>query len=295
MNVDWPKTGNYVVAVSGGIDSMALLHMLQARPGLKLTVAHFDHGIRDDSQEDRQLVQAAAENYGLPFAYHEGRLGAAAGEANARQARYRFLRQIQQDSGAAAIITAHHRDDLIETAILNMLRGTGRKGFTALSSREGMIRPLLKTTKKELIDYAKLHNLHWREDPTNQDIKYLRNYIRHRLLPKFSDADTVKLLTIVSKLAVLNRQLDDMLVNQLHQQSKAGQIDKYWFNNLPHQVAREVLAAWLRAYKVSFDTRTLERLVVAAKTASPGKMFPIIKEVNMNVTTRRLALVHKER
>src|SRR5689334_6585659 len=123
MNVDWPKPGHYVVAVSGGVDSMALLHMLNSRPDLKLTVAHFDHGIRDDSAQDLLLVEKVAKSYGRPFVFKAGRLGPDASEAGARTARYRFLRQVLRDCGAKAIITGHHQDDLLETAILNMLRG----------------------------------------------------------------------------------------------------------------------------------------------------------------------------
>src|SRR4051794_19867846 len=125
MDVVLPKPGSYVVAVSGGVDSMALLHYLQTRPGIKLTVAHFDHGIRDDSPEDRKLAQEVAKSYKLPFVYHEGRLGGEASEATARAARYDFLNKVRRSSQAQAIITAHHQDDLLETAILNMLRGTG--------------------------------------------------------------------------------------------------------------------------------------------------------------------------
>ena len=148
------EPGKYVVAVSGGVDSVALLHLLLEanderrtmndedspssvlRPPFRFVVAHFDHGIRKDSAEDRKLVQAMAQKIrGLPFVYDEGRLGPRASEATARLARYTFLRRVLQASGARAIVTAHHQDDLLETAIINLLRGTGRKGLTALGSR----------------------------------------------------------------------------------------------------------------------------------------------------------------
>src|ERR1700722_11814819 len=97
MNVVLPKPGSYVVAVSGGGDSMALLDMLQRRAmaegGWKLIMAHFGHGIRGDSGEDRKLVQAVAQSHGLPFVYKNVELGSGASEATARQARYDFLRQ----------------------------------------------------------------------------------------------------------------------------------------------------------------------------------------------------------
>src|SRR5665213_1651974 len=112
MNVVLPKPGSYVVAVSGGVDSMALLNVLKGESrrggGWKLVVAHLDHGIRPESAEDRRLVQATARDYKLPFVYHEGRLGAGASEAAAREARYSFLRSVQKASDAVAIVTAHH-------------------------------------------------------------------------------------------------------------------------------------------------------------------------------------------
>src|SRR5690348_2939142 len=126
MNVLLPKPGNYVVAVSGGVDSVVLLDILSKQPGLKLTIAHFDHGIRNDSYKDRQFVEGLAKKYQLLFVYKEGSLGKAS-EAKAREARYEFLRKAQKDSGSQAIITAHHQDDLLETAILNMLRDSSRK------------------------------------------------------------------------------------------------------------------------------------------------------------------------
>src|SRR5690606_5271626 len=103
------RPGKYVVAVSGGVDSMVLLDLLRQKPKLELIVAHFDHGIRPDSAEDRKLVQRVAKHYDLPFVYAEGKLGPKASEALAREARYAFLRRVQAEQGAEAIITAHHQ------------------------------------------------------------------------------------------------------------------------------------------------------------------------------------------
>src|SRR5665213_3388961 len=218
MDVILPKPGCYVVAVSGGVDSMAMLHMLQEQSrqesGWKLVVAHLDHGIRMDSADDRRLVQSTARKYGLPFVYHEGRLGAGAGEAEARAARYDFLRGAQTASGARAIITAHHQDDLLETAIINILRGSGRKGLTALSDRPGLARPLLRVPKSELVAYAQANGLQWLEDSTNQNEAYLRNYVRRRLLPRFQDSDRARLRQIITDLSHTNYELDNLLANQ---------------------------------------------------------------------------------
>ena len=285
-----------MIAVSGGVDSMALLDLLQGKAGLRLVVAHLDHGIREDSMEDRRLVHETARRYGLPFVYQEARLGAGASEAEARTVRYRFLRQTARASGARAIITAHHQDDLLETAIINLLRGTGRKGLTSLSSRHDMERPLLGVAKRDLQTYARDQGLVWREDSTNNDDVYLRNYVRHQLLPRFDDRTRDEFVSILTNLTITNRAVDDALTSQLHSQSQAGCLDRRWFNSLPHAVAREVLAAWLRAHEVrGFDRRTLERLVVAAKVAAPGRSFPVLAGSSLRVSSDSLALTGAER
>lgn len=278
---------------------LSLLHHKSLQSGdssWRLTVAHFDHGIRPDSAADRQLVQAAARRYSLPFVYDEGRLGPGTSEAVARQARYAFLRRVRSASAARSIITAHHQDDLLETAILNMIRGTGRKGLTALSSRPGIARPLLSIPKAELVAYAQAHGLEWREDSTNQDPTYLRNHIRHNLLPRFAASDREKLWSIITRLQEVNGQLDELLVNQLHMQSVAGTIDRQWFNQLPHALAREVMATWLRAHdERHFDSKMLERLVVQAKIASPGQRFSLSKDHLLRIGHTFLALDKSER
>lgn len=298
MNVLMPTPGSYVIAVSGGVDSVALLHRLRTRtePALRLVVAHFDHGIRDDSEDDRWLVQGLAETYGLPFVYDRGRLGAGTSEATAREARYNFLRRVQRASNARAIITAHHQDDVLETAIINLIRGTGRKGLTALSSRHDLERPLLDIPKQDIIAYAKDQGLVWFEDSTNQNLDYLRNYVRHRIVPRFDVNSRQQLLSIINDSRQINHEIDTLLVNHLHGQSAGGRLDRSAFNQLPHSVAREVMAAWLRAHGVTnFDSRTLERLVVAAKTAPAGQQFDVLQGVRLQVLADHLALEHPER
>ncbi len=301
MDVQLPA-GTYVVAVSGGVDSVALLHVLQMQRlatvpnALHLFVAHFNHGIREDANEDRKLVEAMAKSYGLPFVYEESQLGARASEALARERRYVFLRAVQKAAHAQAIVTAHHQDDLIETAIINLLRGTGRKGMTSLQSRSGIERPLLGISKQAIQDYANAQNLKWREDSTNSDDRYLRNYIRHHVVTRIRGADRERLLAIISNLQHVNAELDTLLDNQLHIQSVSGMIDRQWFNQLPHSVAREVMASWLRSHgETSFNRKTLEHLVVAAKVARAHSGYSVSKAHQLRVQREVLALSVLER
>lgn len=288
--------GKYVVAVSGGVDSMALLHLLRNQPGIILTVAHLDHGIREDSSEDRKLVQTVARQYGLPFVFHEARLGAGASEATARKVRYDFLHKVRRSSGANALITAHHQDDVLETAIINLIRGTGRKGLTSLGSRHDVVRPLLRHPKTALLAYAREHGLNWREDSTNQNTHYLRNYIRVHIVPRLDEAARQRLLTLTGRLREINREIDTSLVNYLHVQDKEAQLNRRQFNQLPHALARETMAAWLRANGLSgFDRRLLERLVIAAKVSPAGKQFDVLQGCRLAVGVANLALLPRER
>jgi tRNA(Ile)-lysidine synthase len=296
MDVVLPKPGRYVVAVSGGVDSVVLLDILHKQPDLDLIVAHFDHGIREDSAEDRKFVHELAHTHGLNFAYAEGQLGAKASEALAREHRYVFLRSVQKNNKAAAIITAHHLDDVLETAILNMLRGTGRKGLTSLQDRADIKRPLLKVPKSEIVDYATKHRLEWHEDPTNSNTDYLRNYVRHKILPRFKVSGRSELVSILTNSEVTNRELDGLLAQILQAQNGQNRLDRQSFNNLPHEVARELMAAWLRQNKAGgFDRKGLERLVVAAKTAQPQRRHDVSQGVSMVVHKDYLALAKPER
>jgi tRNA(Ile)-lysidine synthetase-like protein len=288
--------GKYVLAVSGGVDSVSLLHALKDMPGVELTVAHYDHGIRADSGKDRKFVQGLAEKYGLPFVYEEGALGPDAGEARAREARYGFLERVRRERGARAIVTAHHRDDVLETAVINLLRGSGRKGLTALASRDGLERPLLDVPKSQVKTYAREHGLEWRDDPTNQDTGYLRNYVRHELLPRLDEEGRGRLREIIGGLKVTNAELDRLLARQLAARLAEDRLDRSWFIGLPHDVSREVMAAWLRSHGVrDFDSKGLERLVAAAKTAAPGRTFDVVNGAVMKVGTGHLALDAPER
>lgn len=284
-------SGTYVLAVSGGVDSMVLLDLLArhaeqrnavAQPStlnsqpLRFVVAHFDHGIRPDSEEDRKLVQNNAKKHGLPFVFEVANLGSGASEAKAREARYEFLERVRQASGAKAIITAHHQDDLLETAIINLLRGSGRRGLTSLKSTDKLLRPLLGHSKERIKDYAAAHSIAWREDSTNTDTKYIRNYVRHKILSKFSDGQKAQLLILLEKLAEINQELDGHITGLLHVQPAMSQLDRLWFVKLPHDIAREVVRTWLGRHGANNITKkTIERVIVSIKTGKIGQQVDI--------------------
>ena len=133
-----------VLAISGGVDSMVMLDMVCRRfPAGEIIVAHFDHGIRANSELDMEFVREMAAEYGVEFRSCRAELGAGASEAEAREKRYEFLMKVAAETGGE-VWTAHHLDDLVETVTINFLRGTGWRGLTGLD-RAGVRRPFLET------------------------------------------------------------------------------------------------------------------------------------------------------
>lgn len=290
------QPGKYVVAVSGGVDSVSLLHALTRQPALELVVAHFDHGIRPDSAADQRFVAELARRYKLPYMYDTAALGAGASEATAREHRYRFLRQARRQTGAQAIVTAHHQDDLLETAILNLLRGTGPLGLTALAETDELRRPLLAVPKPEIIKYARRQGLEWREDSTNQDEHYRRNYVRRHFMPRLSAADRLSLLNLIGQTQKINSDINGLVAKLLDQNGNDGRLDRRWFNALPHDVSKEVLASWLRQHELAdFDRPTIERLTVKAKVSPAGKLLEVRRRQRISVGRQHLALKGAER
>ena len=150
----------YVVAVSGGVDSMVLLDIMTRKAkfdGDELIVAHFDHGIRDNSADDARFVQAVSEQYKVKYLSKREVLGPNASENTARTQRYAFLRQVARENDAL-LMTAHHRDDLVETIAINLHRGTGWRGVAVLAA-DDIARPLLSYSKQKIYDYAMVHKL----------------------------------------------------------------------------------------------------------------------------------------
>jgi tRNA(Ile)-lysidine synthetase-like protein len=279
LKVNLPE-GKYVLAVSGGVDSVVLLDLLSniqhPTSNIQLIIAHFDHGIRKDSQKDAKLVENFAKKYKLPFEIKNGKLGKDVSEAEAREKRYAFLHEVKSKHKAVAIITAHHQDDLIETSIINILRGTGRRGLSSLKNRDETLRPLLNYPKKELVEYAKQHKLDWREDSTNQDPKYLRNMVRQNIMPKITSKERKKWLNILTNVQEINKKIDkevdELLRRGLHKNQLV--LNRSWFIMLPHKIAKEVVLNLLVRVEVTeLDRKSIERITVQIKTLPAGKIL----------------------
>ncbi|HSR42221.1 MAG TPA: tRNA lysidine(34) synthetase TilS, partial [Longimicrobiales bacterium] len=176
-----------LVALSGGLDSMVLLHLLRFHPpvaSLRLGAAHLDHAMRGGSAADARWVAGVARAWSVHLRTERAD-PPPRDEAEARAARYDFLRRAREAEAADRIATAHHADDQAETVLFRAVRGTGVAGLRGIREwgPRGLIRPLLPFWREELAGYADAVGLGWRTDPTNRDPRHVRNVLRHRVLP----------------------------------------------------------------------------------------------------------------
>ncbi|HET9986676.1 MAG TPA: tRNA lysidine(34) synthetase TilS [Longimicrobiales bacterium] len=175
-----------LVAVSGGVDSLVLLHLLRfalADWRFRLAAAHLDHRMRPGSDADARWLAGLCRAWGIPLERGVAGEGLRA-EAAAREARYRFLHDAAARRGATAIATAHQLDDQAETVLFRAARGTGLAGLAGIPARRGdIVRPLLPFRRAEIEAYARGARLRWLEDPTNSAADFARNRIRREILP----------------------------------------------------------------------------------------------------------------
>lgn len=247
-----PANSKLVIAVSGGVDSVTLLHAINQMNRFynwKIAVAHYDHKQRPDSYRDAELVGLLAESYGNKY-YLNKHVDGIQSEAELRRARYNFLENLRDDIGFDYIVTAHHGDDRIETAVFNTIRGADRLGMAAMKKQRGKIlRPLLPFSKAELITYANLQNLAYNEDSTNTNIDFSRNFVRHELVPlgsmiykNFHHSFTNKLNELDALNESIATRLDGILETLIvHQDEYSITLDKDKYLELPHNIALNLL------------------------------------------------------
>lgn len=188
----WPGSGARVlVALSGGLDSCVLLHLLRFRLqalALELVAAHFDHAMRPDSAGDARWVRGLTRAWRVPLR-EERSSRPLSGETEARRRRYEFLHRARREEDASLILTGHHADDQVETILFRIARGTGVRGLAGIWPRSsaGVCRPLLDESRADLETYADAVKLRTRVDPTNLELAASRNRIRLEVLPKLQE------------------------------------------------------------------------------------------------------------
>ena len=183
-----------LVAFSGGADSVALLHLLRSEAlALNLEAAHVHHGLRgDEADDDARFCEVLCSELGIPF--HLLRLDISAPRTSGREGtwrelRYQALLDLKRQGNFQAVATGHHRDDVAEGVMMQLLRGGGPRALAGIESTtpSGVIRPLLPWTRKEITSWLAGRDLGWREDSSNEDLGLLRNRVRHEVLPELEE------------------------------------------------------------------------------------------------------------
>ena len=283
-------------ALSGGPDSVALVSALAglARTrGFVVVAAHLDHGLREGSAADAAFCATLCERLGIPLrngtADVPGRARRERGglEQSARRERYAFLRKVKAEVGAAAIAVAHTRDDQAETVLLRLLRGSGRTGLAAMRPRAGdLVRPMLSVSRRQVLAHLAAHALPWREDPTNDDTRILRNRVRHELIPylesRFNPALRRTLARAATAVAAEQDLLDglaaDLSSRAVRFEAGVSVIDRTALAAAPEALARLVLRKALRgAGGLRGVGRVhVERLLGLARSrAASGRRLPL--------------------
>lgn len=185
------KEHRLLLAFSGGIDSVVLAHLLHDM-GYSFSLAHCNFRLRgNEAQGDRAFCESFAKDLGIPVFTKDFDTNAYAAERRlstqmaARELRYTWFKELIAEHGFDRLLTAHHANDNVETLLVNLVRGTGIKGLQGIPERQDdLVRPMLFATKEEIMAYAEKHQLPYRNDSSNAEVKYKRNFIRHKVIPE---------------------------------------------------------------------------------------------------------------
>ena len=269
----------FVLAVSGGMDSMVLLDFMSRKYDCEMiAVAHFDHGTRQSSKDDYDFVKRVCAEKGIEFHGKHAKLGAGVSEEKARDARYKYLFSVAQNN---TLYTAHHLDDLTESVVINLLRGTGWRGLAVMNNQK-ITRPLLSWSKKDILKYAAENNICYREDSTNNDDEYLRNRLRP-LVRAFNQKN--KLYEMQQTQIELARKIDETVNDIVDKLRLEKGFRRDVFANLADGVAIEILRGLLKQKDISCTRPQLLDFLRAIREYQPGKYF--------NLPNDRLVRINK--
>jgi tRNA(Ile)-lysidine synthase len=280
------------VAVSGGPDSVCLLHVLRElapQLGMALSVVHFNHQLRGAaSNEDERFVAQMAASFKLPFHRAEGNVAAQKGnlEQAARHARRTFFLELLSGGLADRIALGHTRDDQAETVLFRLLRGSGLAGLAGIYpvTAEGLIRPLIDVTRPEVEEFLRSRKIPWREDATNRDSRFARNRIRHGLLPQLSTEWNPRISEALAHLADLAHEEERWWSTELAHlapgviRDTAGGVEASTdaLNQLPRAILRRLIRAAIGRVKGDLrqiDFRHVEAVAdLAAQASGEGRL-----------------------
>ena len=272
--MEYNRIMKLILAVSGGVDSMALLAMYAHAD---IIVAHIDHGTRKSSANDADFVRRKCQELGVKFYETKLELGEGVSEELARKKRYEFLKTIQEKE-SGTLCTAHHLDDVLESIAINLIRGTGWRGLTPFYGDE-LVRPFIisKMWKRDVLKFAGEHGVCFRQDPTNYEADYLRNRVREKMA-ELDDATRVDIIKLFEKQNELRRKIEK-LVTELAKQTVVGKNfhKKELFLAVDEKVALEILREICLMHGYSLTRKQLADFLSAIKTYAPHKKFNLPK------------------
>ncbi|MEY2544239.1 MAG: tRNA(Ile)-lysidine synthase, partial [Verrucomicrobiota bacterium] len=262
----FPPDGRYLIGVSGGRDSIALLHWLHECGYRKLIVCHLNHQLRGRSSDaDARFVEKLAANYDVDLEMGSADVRALAAkqkisiEAAAREARYKFFAHVAKQKRSRTIFLGHHADDLVETFLINLFRGSGATGLGAIrevSKRRveevdlTIVRPLLGVWRSEIDDYVRKHRLKFREDASNKNLAPLRNRIRRRIIP-FLEKDLGRnIRQSIWRAATIATEEENWIEDQLPSATDVD-LSVAKLRDLPIALQRREILKWLRTRKIT--------------------------------------------
>ena len=259
-------SARYLIGVSGGCDSVALLHWLTNLDYKKLIVCHLNHQLRGRSSDaDARFVEKLAKKYQVDFELGAANVPVLAKkkkmsiETAAREARYSFFAKAAKRHRCRMIFLAHHADDLVETFLLNLIRGAGFTGLVAIresSTRRiddvelTIVRPFLPVWRKEIDSYVRKHRLRFREDASNKNLDPLRNRLRHRVIPFLEKVLSRNIRPTIWRAAAIAVEEESWIDGQLPD-SSAAELSVPQLRALPVALQRRTILKWLRAKDIS--------------------------------------------
>ncbi|HPT69821.1 MAG TPA: tRNA lysidine(34) synthetase TilS [Syntrophomonas sp.] len=298
-----------IVAVSGGPDSMALLHILwelSLESSFSLVVAHINHGLRPQAGQEQEFVEEHCQRLEIPCytktidVRELARQTKTSLEDAGRQARYGYFNELLQELQADAIATAHHQDDQAETVLLHLLRGAGMPGLRGIMPRNGkLIRPLLHQSKQNLLNYLQKNQISYCIDQSNQDQTFLRNRIRHQLIPLLQNEYNPRIAENLSRLAEIIRADNDFL-EQIMQQywtklvrsmdDQGLEIDLDGFKVLPLAARRRLTIMALSAVggPTGWEARDIEKVLQLLHKSGSAKILQLKKGIKINKSYDRI-------
>ncbi|MFT7589180.1 MAG: tRNA(Ile)-lysidine synthase [Limisphaerales bacterium] len=283
-----------LVCCSAGLDSTVLAHLCHI-VGIRFGIAHVQYGLRgEDSVADETFVKALAAKYKVPFYLTDKTEAIKTREKKsvqmaARTLRYAWFEEVRKKHNYHCIATAHHKNDQAETVLIRLLRGDGIASFAGISTHSKIIRPLLEFDRITIKNWAEENNLLWREDKSNSDVKYLRNKVRHEILPLLKTVNPA----IEEKLIEISRQQknNNVLAKEGLRQFKKRVLTKSTNKNIPIRISilklkQTGIASTLLHHLLSpsFTAAQISDIALQFDNAEPGAVW---LSAQNNIAVRR--------